>query len=129
MAQPSLSIGEFARCICVANHPMFASTGNHVPCGTHMADAQRYWALLTDQGTQALNVILDVRTSEVTSLGDGQPEVARLRTIVGRMHENADADFMALPPSVRDYWHEWLDAVEAAVGGLPAREEEEVAPA
>lgn len=57
--QPAIPLSEFARRLCEAAHPGFGSTGNPVPCGTHVRDGQRLWGLLTD--TAALEVIARVR--------------------------------------------------------------------
>jgi hypothetical protein len=53
---------EFARRLCVREHPHFASTGARIPCGTHTALAQRLWGLLRPDGIAVLEVIVQIRS-------------------------------------------------------------------
>ena len=59
-----MPLTEFARRICVANHAHFGTTGSPVPCGQHIAEANRLWGLSEESGSVTLGVILEVRQEE-----------------------------------------------------------------
>lgn len=61
MPTPRVTITEFARQLCVANHDVRFATGlraqQGVPCAEHINDASRYWGLTQPAGAKTLGVI------------------------------------------------------------------------
>ena len=48
---------EFARRLCTAAH----YRQSPIPCGQHIAEAERYWVLLSPAGTRIMEVIKQAR--------------------------------------------------------------------
>jgi len=63
MSTTELPFTEFARRLCDAVHPFLSSTGARIPCGSHIAAAERLYPLTvtSPEGTQSLKVLLDAR--------------------------------------------------------------------
>lgn len=58
----TITLNEFGRRLCVAEHPMYGTTNNRVPCAVHSAMASRYWGLIRAEGRVLLDVIEQVRS-------------------------------------------------------------------
>lgn len=60
-----IPLEEFARRLCVAAHGIHTGMNlPNVPCGTHLAYAQRYWGLIQPDGNALLKVIVDSAHAE-----------------------------------------------------------------
>ena len=67
-----INVTEFARRLCVRNHPHLNTTGAVVPCGIHLREGNMYHLLVTDEGRHTFEVIRDAR--EEFLWGDTEPD-------------------------------------------------------
>lgn len=107
----TITIDEFARRICEANHKMhFANqTDSRVPCGIHLSLAKTSWGLIQPGGAKTLAVICEV--ADQAGLFDAAARDPHTRAVMNLVGKNT---------LTTDDWDRYLSGTQIANAGGPA---------